>query len=76
MADLAHASENDNDLHGDTDAMHWAKRFASKFKVLHKDGVDLNVADLMLAWFASAIETGRMAGESGHVDKPPDQVQQ
>jgi hypothetical protein len=63
MADLAHAAENDTDLHGDTDAMHWAERFALNFEVLHKDGgVETDVAGLMLAWFAGAIETGRMAG--------------
>ena len=63
MADLGHRTENDTDLYGDLDAMHWAERFASKFEVLHKDGgVETDVAGLMLTWFAGAIETGRMAG--------------
>lgn len=69
MADLAHATEGDTDLHGDTDAVHWAERFASKFQAIPHG---LRIADLpfppvddtqelMLAWFAGAIETGRMS---------------
>jgi hypothetical protein len=72
MADLAHASEGDTDLHGDPDASHWAERFAARFVVLRRlspeaPGVPLvtsgvDTEDLMLAWFAGAIETGRMLG--------------
>jgi hypothetical protein len=74
MADLAHASEGDTDLHGDPDARHWAERFASKFYVLRRDQIDSVVpgpegktaefeeaGGLMLAWFAAAIETGKIA---------------
>jgi len=67
MADLDHATENDTDLHGDLDARHWAERFASKFQVTPRSYIGnrsihepVDVAGLMLAWFASAIETGRM----------------
>lgn len=62
MASIEHASENDNDLHGDQDAAHWAERFAVHFEVVRLlDGrVVPNVTDLMLTWFASAIETGSM----------------
>ncbi len=69
MADLAHATENDNDLHGDTDARHWAERFASMFDVRRLADIGhrgihepLDTEGLMLTWFAAAIETGRMAG--------------
>lgn len=62
MADLAHAAENDTDLHGDTDAQHWAERFASMFDVLRRDKPYTvgDVEGLMLTWFAGAIETGRL----------------
>ena len=63
MADLAHASENDTDLHGDPDATHWAERFVRvRHNVLtgpeHRDIAE--DADTMLTWFAAAIETGAM----------------
>ena len=66
MADLAHAATNDTDLHGDTDAAHWAERFASKFAIVRQNtapGEDEmpDTEGTMLAWFAGAIETGRMA---------------
>lgn len=62
MADLAHASEGDTDLHGDPDATHWAERFCHVRAVrLAEDGVDIAADEgAMLAWFAGAIETGRM----------------
>lgn len=71
MADLAHAAEGDTDLHGDLDAQHWAERFAARFLVIRRlspPGLGVPFAGdqvgdtegLMLAWFASAIETGRM----------------
>jgi len=70
MADLAHASENDTDLIGDTDARHWAERFASKIKLpLGHPAIEFagkpicttgEYQELMLTWFAGAIETGRM----------------
>jgi hypothetical protein len=60
MADLEHASENDNDLVGDQDAMHWAERFDSHFTVQRKNGESVDTLGLMLAWFAGAIETGKM----------------
>lgn len=61
MADIA--SENDTDLHGDPDATHWAERFVLvRHNLLtgpeHRDIA--GDADTMLAWFAGAIETGRM----------------
>ncbi len=74
MADLAHASENDTDLIGDQDAIHWAERFASRFVVVRrpKDVVTEDAGDLMLAWFAGAIETGRMYNQDmGPVVPPP-----
>jgi hypothetical protein len=67
MADLAHAAEDDTDLHGDTDARNWAERFVYvRAARLVQDGFDI-AADpgTMLTWFAGAIETGRMAA------KPP-----
>lgn len=81
MSDLTHAAEGDIDLHGDADAQHWAERFADKFVIIKPDA-DLSgpylsphlmsrqdVEGLMLAWFAGAIETGRMAAShpvNGH----------
>jgi len=56
MADLEHATENDTDLMGDTDARHWAERF------VHYVKAGLPIADdvgTMTTWFAGAIETGR-----------------
>lgn len=47
------------DLHGTTDAMVWTGEFLRLYPEGSGD------ADLMLAWFANAIETGRMAGERG-----------
>jgi hypothetical protein len=77
MADLAHATPGDTDLHGDTDATHWAERFASKITLgdpdpgcmpLHFAGQPVwtkdQFQDLMLTWFAGAIETGRGAGKA------------
>lgn len=62
MADIEHATEGDTDLHGDTNAGHWAERFASKFTVLHRAGIAVDdIEGLMLTWFASAIKTGKMA---------------
>ena len=67
MADLAHASENDTDLHGDPDAAHWAERFA---RVRHNVLTGPERRDIaadegaMLSWFAGAIETGRMVREA------------
>jgi hypothetical protein len=61
MAGIEHATPNDNDLHGDQNAAHWAERFASRFEVRHRDTRDgLDTNDLMLTWFAGAIETGSM----------------
>ena len=59
MGDLAHATEYDNDLHGDADATHWAERF--RVRVLQYPGLATDDGALT-AWFAGAIETGRMAG--------------
>lgn len=63
MADLAHATENDTDLIDDTDARHWAQRFASRFPMVLQNGAGVtnDVESLVLPWFASAIETGRMS---------------
>jgi hypothetical protein len=61
MAGIENATPNDNDLHGDQNAAHWAERFASKFEVRRRDTRDgLDTNDLMLTWFAGAIETGKM----------------
>jgi len=69
MADLAHAAEGDTDLTGDTSAAHWAERFAYRFEVRRRPDIGdrgihtpVDTEGLMLSWFASAIETGRMAG--------------
>jgi hypothetical protein len=62
MADLAHRAENDTDLHGDKNALHWAERFCAvrQMRIL-RDGTDIAAdPDTMLTWFAAAIETGRM----------------
>jgi hypothetical protein len=67
MAGIAHAAQGDTDLHGDTDAQHWAERFAAKFHVycFGDEGVEpMETEALMLTWFAGAIETGRMEGPS------------
>lgn len=74
VAELENAAPDDTDLHGDPDAMNWAQRFASKVTLPDPDPgctplhfaeravyTDDDVRDLMLPWFASAIETGRMA---------------
>jgi hypothetical protein len=42
-----------------TDALVWAKEFMRLFEDRRED-ID---ADLMLTWFANAIETGRTAGD-------------
>jgi hypothetical protein len=71
MADLAHRADDDTDLLGDTNAAHWAERFASKIRLpLGHPAIEFagkpvcttgEFRDLMLAWFAAAIETGRMS---------------
>jgi hypothetical protein len=71
MADLAHASEGRTGLHGDPDASHWAERFRAKWIIVTAPGpgetipgfrvAEERTEGVMLAWFASAIETGRMA---------------
>jgi hypothetical protein len=70
VADYEHRTENDNDLHGDPFAPHWARRFAKKFSVIVQgpDGERRVLHDpehLMLPWFASAIETGKMYSPLG-----------
>jgi hypothetical protein len=42
---------------GDPDAMHWVEEFDRIFPDHSPDG------DVMLGWFANAIETGRLAAE-------------
>jgi hypothetical protein len=87
MADLAHASEGDTDLHGDPDARHWAERFAAKVTLPDPDpgcgplifaGNPLwatdEVEELMLVWFAGAIETGRMKPLSGPSPAEADRI--
>jgi hypothetical protein len=61
------AAEDNTDLHGDLNALHWAERFASIFEVrLRSDNEPVGAneqgrtRDFMLTWFAGAIETGRM----------------
>jgi hypothetical protein len=80
MADLAHATEGDTDLHGDPDAAHWAERFAAKFALSRRPAdfwaamafdaqeAAVDTEGTMLAWFAAAIETGRTAAgkAAGH----------
>jgi hypothetical protein len=71
MNDIAHRTENDNDLHGDPDATHWAERFIAVRKEIRFQKLR-DIADdegAMLAWFAGAIETGRMA-EHELFDRP------
>jgi hypothetical protein len=55
------------DLIGDHDATRWAERFASVFEVRRLADIGnrgivepLDTEDLMLTWFACAIETGAM----------------
>jgi hypothetical protein len=66
MTDLAHPP--DPRPHGDLDASHWAERFAHYFQVrriadIGNRGIHepVDTEDLMLIWFAGAIETGRHA---------------
>jgi hypothetical protein len=68
MNDLAHRSEGDTDLHGDGDAQHWAERFmAVRQEVKFKHYRDIaDEEGTMLAWFANAIETGRMVESEAH----------
>jgi hypothetical protein len=70
MADLAHATANDTDLHGDFNARNWAERFASKFRIAEGwTGEELNIPDaveLMQTWFAGAIMTGHDVALSDH----------
>lgn len=68
LAAVARPAEGNTDLHGDTDAAHWAERFAATFEVRRLSDIGnrgivepLDTMGLMLAWFAGAIETGRMA---------------
>lgn len=79
MADLEHASPGDTDLHGDTSALNWAQRFASKcgppdvtgglmFFGDHTLFERAGVEALMLTWFAGAIGTGQMAGQKAAGD--------
>lgn len=50
-----------DDLFGHRKADRWAERFASEFQVIRKStGEPVDTEGLMLAWFASAIETGVM----------------
>jgi len=63
MADLEHATQNDNDLFGDHDATHWAERFVLVRQNLLTGAERRDIADdpdTMLTWFAGAIETGTM----------------
>ena len=46
------------ELYSTTDAHVWAKEFI-RMKNLHNFDID---EDLMIGWFANAIETGRSAG--------------
>jgi hypothetical protein len=68
----------DNELIGDPDARHWANRFASKCSPPDVTGALLffhdhtiwdqtELEELMLPWFASAIETGRTTSYGGPV---------
>ena len=68
IADLEHAEPGDTDLHGD--ALNWSQRFALRFNVEKRSrplpivGITQEDAEftsgVMLTWFASAIETGKM----------------
>ena len=56
--------ETDDDLIGDTDARHWARRFVVVHRNLLTGPERRDVGDdeeTMTAWFAAAITTGRMA---------------
>jgi hypothetical protein len=50
-------------LHATTDASVWTDEFMK----LVKTGIDVDW-DLMIGWFANAIETGRATGRSEHID--------
>jgi hypothetical protein len=56
----------DNDalaLLNTTDAQVWAREFCARFTMFDLDGESVeDETGLMIAWFANAIETGRMAG--------------
>jgi hypothetical protein len=55
MADMAHAMENDIDLHGDFDAAHWAERFVARVR---DNPAIATCEETMQTWFAGAITTG------------------
>ena len=65
MADLAHARENDIDLHGDFDAGHWAERFVARVRENPAIATDEGT---MLSWFAGAIMTGHDHARAGTPD--------
>lgn len=72
MNDLAHRSENDNDLFGDPDAQHWAERFvAVRQQIMFQHARDIaGDEEALLTWFAGAIETGRMVERSTAEERP------
>lgn len=56
---------SESDLLQTTDAEVWAREFVARFDA-HRIDVDV---DVMLTWFANAIETGRTAGQADSVQR-------
>lgn len=59
-------AQNDGSLIGDPDAKHWARRFVTVHHNVLTGPDHCDIAtdeDTMATWFASAIETGRMAAD-------------
>lgn len=61
VADLAHATANDNDLTGDTDIRNWAERFV--LRAAEHPGIPADTG-AMMAWFAGAMAAARDASRS------------
>lgn len=55
MGAIAEATENDNDLLSDFDALHWAERFVARVQERPDLATDV---ETMHVWFAGAIMAG------------------
>jgi Domain of unknown function (DUF397) len=63
VVDPEDGSEIQDRLAGSTDAEQWVREFAGLFRLVHHEGGVVDTRGITRAWFASAIEVGRLAGE-------------